>query len=628
MFKKLLILCCLLQAASARLFAQSLSPDASTAVCPNTGMTYEVQGVSADVLSIQSSTGFTTITSGIDPSTGDFAVTVIIPDAPASFVLFNSSTQTSTTYKINSSTLKGVTPAFNPPSPRAIGSFVDVISVPLCSTSSFSYTGPFTFYQYNGMNSGTGMTAYDWLVPKGWAVNGAVSNGTTPITAELTVTLTPNVSGGGSIQFWALNNCNPALTGSNKVQIGISRTVTAGISVNGSTTTTVTCGQANPVTFNVTGTPPACVSGYQWSSPSGWLDASGAAVTSTVTTTPSLTLTPVPSTAPSSVTVTLMVNGAAVTGDTYTETVLYSATPPSTTISGTTQICGPGPFTFAVAGLTSGSSASTFTVTPINFNGSITQSTSGNTLTITNPGGSAYGTLQISASTVTPCGTSVTPIQPVLVGQPPPSIRNFINGEMLVGPGPFTFNMLALSSDPIIGWAWTASPHVTISGQNTGTVTFTTPHLNSGQSGSVSLTLQYETAACGWSATGFYSFIDQGSGVSGFPPPFVRTGVAANEVDIVAGVETVTDATSDGETTTTTTATVPGLPVAAPGAVGQYTIKAVNVYNTVGQLKKKVVFGGNNPVEHLVLNDQPSGIYFLQILTSKGMVTLKYLVQH
>jgi hypothetical protein len=59
-----------------------------------------------------------------------------------------------------------------------------------------------------------------------------------------------------------------------------------------------------------------------------------------------------------------------------------------------------------------------------------------------------------------------------------------------------------------------------------------------------------------------------------------------------------------------------------------YTIKAVNVYNTAGQLMKKASFGGANTTEYLDIHNLPNGIYFVQIMTSNGSMTKKFVVMH
>ena len=117
MMKKLLILCCLL-AAYFLPFAQPFSPDPSTAVCPGTVMTYTFTNAIGEDISLQSSTGFTSLTTGIN-SQDQFYFTAITPDGPASVVLYNSATSTAyPAYNFNISTLKGVTPKFASPPAR------------------------------------------------------------------------------------------------------------------------------------------------------------------------------------------------------------------------------------------------------------------------------------------------------------------------------------------------------------------------------------------------------------------------------------------------------------------------------------------------------------------------------
>ena len=499
------------------------------------------------------------------------------------------------------------------------------------------------------------MTSYAWQVPSGWAVNGTVSTGAA-IVAGVTVTITPTATGSGVMQFWALNNCNPALTTSNKIQMELTRTSSASLQVNGSNTVTVNCGASSPLTFNLVNAP-ACLTSYQWSMPSGWQDANGNAITSATTSTPSLAITPQLNVKPSNVSVTLVVNGSPVTADTYTETVLYNQTAPTTSISGPEAFCGASPVTYTVTGLTPGASASTFSVNTTQLIGSISTSSSGNTLTISNPGGSAYGPILVSASTATPCGTSLTTgSQPtglrVVVGQPPPSINGFAQGMSVAGgTGPYTFSMITPSpiSEPIINYNWNIMSHVSISGQNTANVSFTiNPPPTSGYT-TISMIVEYETA-CGWSSyLSTYFDAKPGSGGGGPPPPapLIRPTASGGQLAIVAnghvtpataiqgalfaGDQTqsvagdqsnqVTDAS--GQTAPVSEAK-PMIVAAAP--TGPSYIKSVVVFNTVGQVRKKVIFGGNNTTEYLDVHDLPDGIYFLRIETTKGLSTEKYFI--
>jgi len=627
----------------------SLSPAPGDPICPNTPMTWTVLGEAGADLTVQpnASNGLTGITSGTD-NDGNMTVTALVQDAAATLVIYDAVTGTDQTFKINSSTLSGVTPKFVNPSPRATGSFIDTVPVPFCSTASINYTGPEVFYQYNGSNSGTGMTNYDWLAPSGWSVNGTVSDGTTPIGAGTSVTLVPTASSGGTLQFWALNNCNPALKTSNKVSIKLSRTTSSALTANNVNPITVTCGAGIPLTFTLSN-PPACVSGYKWTMPTGWEDGSGNVVTSVVTTTPTITLTPEPYVQPSNVTVALMVNGSATT-QTFTESVNYTETPVPSSISGPESFCGTSQ-TYTLAGLTDNPGPSNFTVDTHLLTGSITQSTSGNTLTLTNPGGSAYGYIYISASTPTGCGISTTTdAEPsglrVLVGQPPPGIYGFTQGMYAAGgTGPYTYTMALPTelTEPVINYNWNITPHVTITGSSTQTVSFTiNPPPQSGWT-TVSLIVEYETA-CGWSnflSTYFYAKPGSGGGQPPPPRPLLRPTASGGTLAILAdapalvpiGTSAIADADQANVSSppTTVPAIVPipttdGTTPLPSTSTGAGFIKSVVVFNTIGQVRKKIMFGGNNTTEYLDVSDLSDGIYFFRIETTKTMSTEKYFI--
>jgi hypothetical protein len=222
----------------------------------------------------------------------------------------------------------------------------------------------------------------------------------------------------------------------------------------------------------------------------------------------------------------------------------------------------------------------------------------------------------LSVEAVYPGGVTSTPVtENVVGGTTAPSIE-MVSGEMITGPGPFTFTMLALvPSEPILAYNWLIDPIKTISGQNTKTVTITVPTLSSGQTGDVYLTAEYETTCSGWVSSSQYYFVDQGSGRSGLPPP-----TEAITLQPMAGMSQLAINSNSNAANSDNTS------YALKSVI--YTIKAANVYNTTGQLMKKASFGGANTLEYLDIHDLPNGIYFVQVMTSNGSATKKFVVLH
>ncbi len=607
----------------------TISPDPTSPICPKITTGYTLDNLDPTVLSYDGNkskavAGFTSSVNG-----GKLAFSVSFNDVAGvhTVVFHNSATTEDMTITFNVSTLAGVTPAFSAPPPvTPPAGYADIVTIPLCNVNPFNYTGPLVFYGGNS-NNGTAMTTYEWVAPKGWLVNGQLSNGSTPVSGSPTISLTPDPINGGDLQFWALNNCNPALATSNKIRIKLDRPA-IGLSVNNSPTATVTCGNTSPLTFTVDNVSTAgCITGYQWNAGTGWLDAGGTPVSSPFTTTTNtVTLYPQPYTAPSDVSVTLMINGNLVASDKYTETITYKL-PESipSTISGPTDFCGTTPVTYTVDGLPAGSSPSTFTVTQDDITGGpLTVSSSGNTLTISNPNG-AYGFFKIDASTLTPCGQSTaTQRTSLYAGIQPPNVGgSFIQGETIAANSTYSFPMITHPhvGDATIGWNWIVSPHSTISGQNTQTVTFTSLHLNTGQTATVVMQLRYETT-CGWSDYTTASFIISGNGGGGRPPINIGLASGSSTNEIVLTYEIPAEAVFSPDISSQSSK------AAIPITKDQYVLSSALVYNTVGQLKKKIVFAGHNTMERVGVSDLPNGIYFIEILTPQGRVTKKFLVQH
>ncbi|TDX02131.1 T9SS type A sorting domain-containing protein [Dinghuibacter silviterrae] len=366
----------------------------------------------------------------------------------------------------------------------------------------------------------------------------------------------------------------------------------------------------SPVTFNTTFTSqlyvptPADVSSYTWNVPSNWTVTSGNGAGGT--TNPTATVTPDATTAGNvSVTTTLYC------GYTFTSTVLAVSRPTQAPTFGSTPtaICNNSANTFTInapCGATSynwslsGNAAATFQAS-----GSQSLSTPATSVVVSAGTVGSGSTVTVSVASVYPNGATSSPVSvAITTGTKGPFLNNLVDGEKLTGPGPFSWTMRPLTAEPIIAYNWIVEPVATISGKTTNTVTFTTPHLNSNQTGDVYITPEYETACGGWVDGPQYYFVDQGSGAGGFGAQTAKVTLMAHsgmrEVAIIADKQ-------EGEASTST-------------------IKTANVFNTAGQLMKKATFGGTNATEYLDIHDLPDGIYFVQIMTSKGSSTQKFVV--
>ena len=414
---------------------------------------------------------------------------------------------------------------------------------------------------------------------------------------------------------------NGSTAQSNTIGIGINLIALNAISQSGPAV--LNC--PSPVTFStsfvggLTYTPtPADVTSYTWSFPSsGWTIASSSGGSNGLT--PTVTVTPDASSA-GNVMVTTTLN----CGYAFTSPVLAITRPtqPPTFGANPTPVCN--------------NSANTFTINPscgatsyiwtlsgnagATFQASGTQSlTTTATSAVVSTGSVNSSGATLSVEAVYPGGvTSSAATDNIVTGTPAPTVPRIIDGEMLTGSGPFSFSMITLTSQPVTGYNWIVAPEATISGKTTSTVSFTTPKLNSGQSGDVYITAEYETACGGWVSSQQYYFLDQGSGVSGLPPPpralTLQPRAGMSQLAIITNNQE--DAAVNGDSTAYALKSV------------LYTIKAVNVYNTTGQLMKKASFGGANTTEYLDIHDLPNGIYFVRVMTSKGSMTEKFAVLH
>jgi hypothetical protein len=114
----------------------------------------------------------------------------------------------------NSSDINVTTPAF--------------ITVPFCQVQNVNLS--FTKVKYNNASSnpeapfGT-VDTYEWLLPAGWILNGATSNGTNWLPGDNNETLTSGPTTGGSLKIRPVNACGSTLAKGGYREIAISRPI-------------------------------------------------------------------------------------------------------------------------------------------------------------------------------------------------------------------------------------------------------------------------------------------------------------------------------------------------------------------------------------------------------------------
>jgi hypothetical protein len=196
------------------------------------------------------------------------------------------------------------------------------------------------------------ITDYEYQLPSGWKIGNNTSTGSNWIAGSNNVTVITNLLGGNGVPILvrAANTCAPNLvSAAQAVAIPVSRPNTPVLQINGQTALTLNCGDVAARTFTVQNTG-ACITGYEWLvANKGWYNASGALITSNITTTtPSLTLYPscAVSNPPKDVEV-LIKAGTEVLSSKVT--VSFSTAKPSLDITGPATICSTGNYTINVS---------------------------------------------------------------------------------------------------------------------------------------------------------------------------------------------------------------------------------------------------------------------------------------
>lgn len=452
-----------------------------------------------------------------------------------------------------------------------------------------------------------------FVIPAGYSFQKAIwfGNGaqiTTSFSSSAVVPVTVASENSGDVftvfaEVFYVSGSSTIASFSNSISLGVNSMLLN--SINASPDDNLGC--TSPLTYSTSPAssslggvyvPPSGTYAITWALPANWTF-SGASTGNAITAIPDAT-------DAGDVVATLTLPGCGFVGP-HTTQVVTRPTPAPTFGSNPTDLCDNSSYTYAInapCGATSyvwtlsGNTGATFQATGSQSFSTTSTSAVISTATVGN------SSVNLSVAAVYPGGVTGTAVSAnTATGVGAPTVLRLINGEQLVGPGPFTFSMAALTSQTVTSYNWSVSPHATISGQNTQTVTFTTPHLNSGQSGEVSILVQYGTTCSGLSPTNAYDFIDEGSGMSGLPP--LKGSITLQPHAGMSQLAILSDADENSSP-----------------------IKAVNVFTTTGQLMKKAGFGGANTTEYLDIHDLPNGIYVVQVITAKGATTQKFAVLH
>ena len=645
------LLCWIALVLSKKASAQTFTPALSQPNCPSTaGVMYTISNPPVDFSNLQLINCIgCTIVLPIDAN-GNFTLTFQDTKNPHTVTLNNLVTGVPNTLTFAVSTLVGITPmlapgqSLLPPSQAYTGGvpsgYAAVLNANYCTSTVYLVTAPLVYYQYMGNNYGFQMTTYQWKMPSGWSINDGstttVSNGSATITTHTNnVGITPDpLSGAGSdIEVWALNDCSPTtLAASSHMKIAIYRANTPNplaLSVNGANPFNLNCNDFTPVTFTFPNLVP-CATGYKWTIPNGWTQSDGTVGGSVTTTTPSITLTPnTLGSDPGDVTMTLLINGVPKT--TYTETTNYVLNPPTTTISGNVIDCGSA--TYTVSGLPAGSGTPVYSVAPVSLTGNVTTSQSGNTLTVNQNGSS--GSVTITASTPTPCGTSTTAAYQVNMGVP--EAYNLIcetAGEPLNSGDIYNFvaENLNIYNNPSIYYFWSCSGGTISSGQGTSTASIlVAPYYGpKGTYGTLRVSVQEQLPGCTSSGYKTESYlVANGSGPA--PPDVVRLtpNPASDRVSILLSPESTTASASPPATKTVeSTGDASFSPKTASAATTAH-LKMARVYDLTGRLIKTAIYPATGVQELFDVHDLASGVYLIQLfLDNHHTYTQKLIIQH
>lgn len=305
--------------------SQTLAPSPTNPYCPKTTHTFTVtvpetsikngpadtKVLSSPKVNVESASIISVTTGGSVPSVITFSVVFKDSAKGASVVVeytINNATSTKMNVAISFPRIKSLgirtNNIFGTPPPNNMNGFnISSVTTPYCNTQPFTISfNPATYYYHEFTTGGyqAPVTSYDYLVPRGWKVNGFTSSGDTPIIASNNnVIITPGLIGSGNIIITPITGCANAFPSNvargTPVSIPIVNRPLIRLVQNGSTTIIIRKGDNAPRTFTVENASLAsCITEYQWNvANKGWLDAAGNPITTFITTTtPSLTLIP------------------------------------------------------------------------------------------------------------------------------------------------------------------------------------------------------------------------------------------------------------------------------------------------------------------------------------------------
>lgn len=289
-------------------------------------------------------------------------------------------------------------------------------TAPLCQISSFSITFNkikwHTAFEYPIYCFGS-ISDYEYLLPAGWKLGSATSNGTDWLQGTNTVTITSDLStgNGSSILIRPKNTCGTNLSnGQIPAQIVVIRS-SANLTMSASPNS-IPCGSTSPVTFTINNTSSLSgITGYIWNlgSNNGWLY-NGSPAPSTVTTaTNTITLTPVCGVGLSAPSADITVTNAGNNCIINVPAASLSIVAPSLSIQGTQSLCA-GTENYTVNGIPC-SATNIWTITPASGIATL-NSTTGQNTSLTRV---ADGNLTLTAK-VTACGTQYPVTLPIHVG--------------------------------------------------------------------------------------------------------------------------------------------------------------------------------------------------------------------
>jgi hypothetical protein len=334
-----------------------ISPAVTTEQCPGIDIQIQFTGANSPDYIIKNDATLKgcTITANINGS-GHAVIKFTDKKETHSFTLYNSAGDVSYTYTFTKiKTIDGLKPTPVPgtttPYTPDYDDAIPLNILGLCQAPTFPYTCPDLKYKdASGNEFGAfGMSFAEWVVPKGWKVNGNTSDGTTPIIASgYAADLTADPIIGGDIKYRARNNCDPNnLKKSEYYKVLILRPTMRLLS-GGQTSIVVSCGENGSRAFTLENASlfSGCLTGdYVWdlgSASNGWLYNGSPAPATITTTTPVLNLSYAGGiTSPSNVSVNVTHNN----GSTYKFTTNVSFNACATTVfqlnpSNVAVICG------------------------------------------------------------------------------------------------------------------------------------------------------------------------------------------------------------------------------------------------------------------------------------------------